>query len=153
GPSEGPGRKGSGSGKLPEALTGDTRDKVAASLGMSGRSYDKAKAVVEAARDYPELSGLVEEMDQTGNIDPVYRKMKRERQRKENPPPPLVPATSSDRWRIDQADCLEWFAAQPADSLDLVFGSPPYGKARLYLENGEDKGIARDTESWVAWMV
>ena len=35
------------SGKLPERESkGDTRDKVAAAVGMSGRTYEKAKAVV-----------------------------------------------------------------------------------------------------------
>lgn len=54
---------------------------------------------------------------------------------------------------IEQADCIEWLNRQPAASVDLVFGSPPYEQARLYLENGENMGIARDTEEWVAWMV
>jgi hypothetical protein len=57
------------------------------------------------------------------------------------------------RWSVEAADCSEWFAAQPADSLDLVFGSPPYESARLYLEDGEDLGIARGpAEEWVQWM-
>lgn len=56
-------------------------------------------------------------------------------------------------WHIVKADALEFLQAQPAGSLDLVFASPPYEKARLYLEAGQDLGIARDTESWVAWMV
>jgi len=38
-------------------------------------------------------------------------------------------------------------------SVDLVIGSPPYLAARLYLENGKDLGIARDCESWIAWML
>src|SRR5262249_47316626 len=60
----------------------------------------------------------------------------------------------SDLWQVDgPVDCLDWLAQQPPDSIDLVFGSPPYEQARLYLENGEDKGIARGTEEWVAWMV
>ncbi len=56
-------------------------------------------------------------------------------------------------WELIQGDCLEILAGLPADSADLVFGSPPYEQARLYLENGDDLGIARDTEAWVAWMV
>jgi hypothetical protein len=60
---------------------------------------------------------------------------------------------AGEGWRIDRADCLEWFAGLPADSLNLVFGSPPYEDARLYLEGGEDSGIARGTDAWVAWMV
>lgn len=58
-----------------------------------------------------------------------------------------------ERWKVEQADCIEFLNSLPADSADLVFGSPPYEKCRLYLENGEDLGIARDTEEWVAWMV
>lgn len=38
-------------------------------------------------------------------------------------------------------------------SVDLVVGSPPYADARLYLEAGEDLGIARDADGWVAWML
>jgi hypothetical protein len=69
------------------------------------------------------------------------------------PPPPPVPLIPpDDRWRVDCADCLDWFAGEPADSIDLVFGSPPYEQARLYLENGEDRAIARNTQEWVSWM-
>lgn len=53
---------------------------------------------------------------------------------------------------IIQADAIDFLRSQPAGSLDLVFGSPPYERARLYLEGGENLGIARDTEAWVAWM-
>jgi hypothetical protein len=55
--------------------------------------------------------------------------------------------------RVDHRDCLEWLADQPEKSIDLIFGSPPYADARLYLENGADLGIARGTEEWVRWMV
>ena len=36
----------------------------------------------------------------------------------------------SDLWRVDCADCLDWFVQLPADSADLVLGSPPYEAAR-----------------------
>jgi uncharacterized protein GlcG (DUF336 family) len=36
-------------GKLPQGSTGKTRDKVAAALGVSGRTYEKAKQVAKAA--------------------------------------------------------------------------------------------------------
>lgn len=38
-------------------------------------------------------------------------------------------------------------------SVDLVFGSPPYVDARLYLEDGRDLGIARGCLAWVEWML
>lgn len=56
-------------------------------------------------------------------------------------------------WSVEQGDCIEWFNSLPPNSVDLVFGSPPYEQARLYLEGGKNMGIARDTEAWVAWMV
>lgn len=54
---------------------------------------------------------------------------------------------------VIKSDALEFLNAQEPASCDLIFSSPPYEKARLYLESGEDLGIARDTEEWVAWMV
>ena len=56
-------------------------------------------------------------------------------------------------WTVEQGDAIDWLNAQPADSCDLIFASPPYEQARLYLSEGKDLGIARDTEAWVAWMV
>jgi hypothetical protein len=56
---------------------GKTRDKVAEAVGMSGRTYEKAKRVVEAAEENPEEFGAVkEEMDRTGKVDPAYEKVK-----------------------------------------------------------------------------
>lgn len=57
------------------------------------------------------------------------------------------------KWSVEQSDCLSWMAGLPEACVDLCIFSPPYERARLYLENGEDLGIARDTEQWVAWMV
>jgi DNA modification methylase len=54
---------------------------------------------------------------------------------------------------IVKADAIDFLRSQPADSLDLVFGSPPYEEARLYLEGGVNLGISRKTDDWVAWMV
>lgn len=56
-------------------------------------------------------------------------------------------------WSIIQADAIDFLRSQPAGSVDLVFGSPPYEQARLYLESGKNLGVARKTEDWVAWMV
>jgi hypothetical protein len=62
---------------LPEASKGDTRDKVAEAVGMGGRTYEKAKEVVEAAAAEPEKFGdLAQEMDRTGKVDPAHKKLK-----------------------------------------------------------------------------
>src|SRR5436190_12462214 len=60
---------------------------------------------------------------------------------------------ANELWRIDQGDCLSWLAAQPEQSVDLVFTSPPYELARSYLEGGKNLSIARKTDAWVAWLV
>jgi ParB family chromosome partitioning protein len=76
------GPKGSKSapGNFPQAL-GDperTRDKVAAALGMSGKTYEKIQAVRQAAQQNPKRLGRVQErMDWSGKVDPAYREVVR----------------------------------------------------------------------------
>jgi len=65
------------SGKFPEGLIGQTRDKLGAFAGMSGRTVEKVAAVVKAAEQNPRKFGtLIEEMDRTGRVDGVYRKLR-----------------------------------------------------------------------------
>lgn len=52
------------------------------------------------------------------------------------------------RWACDCARWEDWLPALPDDSIDLLFTSPPYRKARTY-----GIGAGRGTEEWVAWMV
>ena len=51
------GRPKKNGGKLPSFNAGQTRDKVAASTGMSGRTLEKASEVVEAAEAEPQKFG------------------------------------------------------------------------------------------------
>lgn len=68
GPAEGSGKK-SGSVKFTEPLRkGQTRDIVAAALGVSGPTYDRMKKVADAAEEDPETFGeIAAEMDRTGS--------------------------------------------------------------------------------------
>lgn len=67
-------------GNLPQGTeTGKTRDIVAESVGMSGRTYEKAKEVVEAASKpdaKPEVIQAALTMDQTGKVDPAHKIVK-----------------------------------------------------------------------------
>ncbi len=47
--------------------TGRVTEVVGSAVGMSRSTYEAAKKVVEAANKNPELAGVVEEMDRTGN--------------------------------------------------------------------------------------
>jgi len=73
------------SGKFPELTSKkDSRDAVADKVGMSGKSYEKAKQVIEAAEKEPEkFAALAEEMDRTGKIDGAYKKLKHIKTQKE----------------------------------------------------------------------
>lgn len=49
--------------------------------------------------------------------------------------------------QLIHADCLDWMRQQPGDSVDLVFGSPPYEAARTYGIEFDLRG-----QDWVDWM-
>lgn len=78
------------SGKFPEGRTSDVRDIIARQLNISGRTLEKATAVVKAAEREPEkYSFLVEKMDLTDNVNGAYNRlkvMKQEEELKLNPP-------------------------------------------------------------------
>ena len=69
---------GKASGKLPQASGSRTRDKVARYTGVSGRTLEKAKAVVEAAKRDPKMfNPILQEMDRTKRVNGAYKKLKR----------------------------------------------------------------------------
>jgi ParB/RepB/Spo0J family partition protein len=122
GPQSGKGKK-TGSGKLPEPVAGDTRDKVAAALGVSGKTYEKAKQVAEAAEKEPTRYGdLPAKMDATGKVDPVHRELKARQESLEAlAPKPTVPIKMHPA-RGPLAEALELLNAEPllARAAELV---------------------------------
>jgi ParB family chromosome partitioning protein len=52
---------------------GRSDEKAARAVGMGKDTYRKAKAVVEAAEDNPDLAPVVEDMDRSGKVDPAYQ--------------------------------------------------------------------------------
>jgi ParB-like chromosome segregation protein Spo0J len=121
------------SGKLPERSRGDTRDKVAKPLGISGRTLEKAQAIVAAAEVEPEKYGrLVEQMDRTGKVDGTYQKLKtlqfRERMIRESA---KFAARYDDRYRLIQGDFRE--VEIEAETVDWIITDPPYSEEFIPL--------------------
>ncbi len=50
--------------------------------------------------------------------------------------------------KVYESDCLEFLRSLPEDSVDLVFGSPPYEAQRTYGIDFKLRG-----QAWVDWMV
>jgi len=60
-------------------VSGRTRDKVSAVLGIHGTTYEKMKFVATKAEENPQLyAEFAEQMERTGKVEPAYRKAKRQ---------------------------------------------------------------------------
>jgi len=65
-------------GTISQRDKGKSRDHIGRFFGVSGRHYEQAKCVVDAAADDPEtFRYLLEEMDRTGNVSAAYVKTRR----------------------------------------------------------------------------
>ena len=69
------------SGNFPEAIIekGQTRDKIARPTGYSSKTLEKARELINAAREDPKYQPFVDEMDKTGKVDGIYKKYKVEK--------------------------------------------------------------------------
>ena len=128
----------------PQSAPPKTRDAVGASVGMSGKTYEKAKAVVEAARAEPEkYEPLVEQMDTSGKVDRAFKTLRAEQRRDadERLAAETDAAQPGDRARSVQPG--EWWAlgdhrlfcgdstsvefVNAVDQAAFAFADPPYG--------------------------
>lgn len=120
------------SGKLPEAIQGQARDAVAKAAGVSGRTYEKAKAVVDAAKCEPEkFQPLVKEMDETGKVDRAFKELKRlelAESRQET-----VHHVTHDLAGIHQGDFRVLGTMVGDETVDLIFTDPPYDEDSVKL--------------------
>jgi hypothetical protein len=136
-------------GNFPQLEQGKTRDKVAASLGVSGKTYEKMKTLVRAAEAEPEKYGaLREDMDRTGRVENVYRRLKAAKQseaiRAELPPLPnrgpyrVIVADPPWQYDLRQTDpsnrkILEYPSMSTAAICALNVASIAHGDCVLWL--------------------
>jgi N6-adenosine-specific RNA methylase IME4 len=100
-------------GKFPQGGTGKTRDRIAAPLGVSDRTLEKAKAVVEAAEADSERFGkLLADMDRSGRVNGPFKRLTIMRQAAaiRSEPPKL---TSNGPYRVATCD-VPW-PSEPDD--------------------------------------
>lgn len=132
-------RKQSGkpAGNLPEGQ-GDVRDRLGKIVGLSGKSLEKAKTVVAAAKEDVKFQPVVEEMNRTGNIQSAFvqvckeKKLEVRRKMAEE-----FRAADTDKVKLFNGDFREMEIAD--DSVDLIFTDPPYLKE--YIPIYRDLGI------------
>lgn len=95
-------------GKLP--VTYEVSDAVGSVVGMSGRTYKKAREVVAAAQAEPERFGrLVQQMDRSGKVNGAYKQLANARKAAEiaaEPPPlpagPFRVIAADPPWQYDE---------------------------------------------------
>jgi hypothetical protein len=64
-------------GNFPGSAAGNTRHKIGAVAGVSGRTLEKIVAICDAAEAEPERFGrLRDDMDRSGKVNPVYKRLR-----------------------------------------------------------------------------
>ncbi len=118
-------------GLAPPDPRGRTAEKAAEVVGMGRRTYEKAKAVVEAAKTAPErYAHVVAEMDRQRNVDRAYKKLRRQQER-ERLAAEAEKVELPDEVGLRTGDFREVLADLPDDSVDLIFTDPPEGEVGL----------------------
>jgi len=95
---------------------GEARDKIARYLGVGRTTIERAEAVVDAADDEPEEYGyLVEQMDRSGKVAGVYRRLTIMKQARElEAAPPTLPSgpfhviVADPPWRYESGSSLPY---------------------------------------------
>ena len=102
---------------------GESRDKIAEAVGMSHDTLSKAKAVINAAKEDPDLfNPIVDQMDETGNVNKAHKAVnllrRKQREQEETKKATEIPAI------ILQKDCLD--VLDNIQPIDLLITDPPY---------------------------
>lgn len=119
-------------GKLPQQKKGRVTEKVAVAVGMKRKTYEKAKAVVEAAKADPERYGdIAAGMDKDGKVDRAYKAVKRKQREQAKAAVPADLPAATDRYRV--LHCTFQEADVAHGSVDWIVTDPPYAAEFLPL--------------------
>jgi DNA modification methylase/ParB-like chromosome segregation protein Spo0J len=117
------GKKKVSPGNLP-GEKGRALDRVAKAVGWSRHTYEKAKAVAQAAEENPEKYGDLLEVMEEVSVESAYNELVRRRdiERRIQAAPKVVDG-------LILGDALEEVPKLPDESIDLLLTDPPYGEA------------------------
>jgi len=104
---------------LPEGNKGQTRDKVAEKIGMSGRQYDKARKVYHEAPEH------IKEEWKAGKISThnAYKQTQREQKKQQRKKTTVTPPLPDDEYDVIYADC-PWrydFSKDTSDEIEQKY--------------------------------
>ena len=126
-----------------------SRDRAAKATGRSEKTHRKISEVVKAAEEDPDLTPLVEEMDRTGKVDGVHRKLKHHRAqaaaRAQAASAPVKPT-------LCKSDAVAWLGTIAPESVDLLLTDPPYSTDIYYgdqRDTSRPTGIEVFARSWI----
>ena len=143
---------GAKSGKLPDL--GQARDRVAGAVGMSGRTFQKAQAVVQAAEADPDTFGdLPELMDTTGKVHQAFQQVKRRQKRQElRAKAEAAPPPGGDSWKIITGDCHAEMSGllDAGERFPLVVTDPQYNEGIDYGDG--EKADRRPEPEYLEWL-
>jgi N6-adenosine-specific RNA methylase IME4 len=118
-------------GKVSTGAAGKTRDKVAAPFGISGRTLEKARAVVDAAESEPQKFGkLLAQMDETGRVDRAFKQLQIEH------------AKERHAKIIEQGCTVDNLAALAASGVrfGVIYADPPW-PFDTWGDNGQNRSV------------
>jgi len=116
--------KGKPSENFTEGEPGEALERVARAVGWSRPTYEKARAVVEAARSDPESYGDLVRTMKEGSVLAAYNEFVRRREMAER----RRAARGIELRNLILGDALEEVPRIPDGSVDLLVVDPPYGE-------------------------
>jgi 16S rRNA G966 N2-methylase RsmD len=117
----------------PPEEKGKTRDRVGEAVGWSGKTYQKAAEVAEAAEEDPEtFEDLAQKMDATGKVDGAYREVKKRKKQREVAEKAAEVKQRTDRYTLHHKDISDLIDELDAESVDIIITDPPYPREYLW---------------------
>lgn len=135
----------SGVGKLPTPKDRHVRNKVGRAVGMSGKTYEKAKQVKAAAEANPDLFGDLVGMMNKQSIDRAYREMKK-RQKADAQQKAAKAVGKKARAAIEEVCDLRHCSYETllADvTPDVIITDPPYPKEFIACFEGLARAVVK----------